>query len=93
MISKFLDISIIGKTGIIKLNRPKALNALNFDMACDFLKALSEWKKNSKIDRVLLYSDGKSFCAGGDIKSLFLSLPNIFIIKFNHLINVSASFN
>ena len=73
MISNFINFSIKNKTGIIKLNRPKALNALNYDMACNFLDVLLEWKKNNKIDRILLYGEGKSLCAGGDVKSLFLS--------------------
>lgn len=73
MISKFIDFSIKNETGIIKLNRPDALNALNYEMACNFLNILLEWKENKTIDRVLLYGEGKSFCAGGDVKSLFLS--------------------
>ena len=73
MISKFIDFSIKNETGIIKLNRPNALNALNYDMVSSFLKILLEWRENIEIKRVLLCGKGKSFCAGGDIKSLFLS--------------------
>ena len=73
MISKFIEFSIKKKTGIIKINRPKALNALNYDMACDLLETLLKWKNSKKIDRVLLSGEGKSLCAGGDVKSLFLS--------------------
>ena len=73
MISKFIDFSISNETGVIKLNRPNALNALNYDMASNFLEVLLGWKKNPKIERVLLYGGGKSLCAGGDVKSLFLS--------------------
>ena len=73
MISKFIEFSIINKTGIIKLNRQEALNALNYDMACDFLDVILNWKNNTKIERVILYGKGKSLCAGGDVKSLFLS--------------------
>ena len=73
MISKFIQFSIKNKTGIIKLNRPEVLNALNYDMASNFLDVLLEWKQSTKIDRLLLYGEGKSLCAGGDVKSLFLS--------------------
>ena len=73
MISKFIEFSIINKTGIIKLNRQEALNALNYDMACDFLDVILNWKNNTKIERVILYGNGQSLCAGGDVKSLFLS--------------------
>ena len=59
-------------TGIITLNRPKALNALNIDMAKIFSEKLQEWNENVNIKRVLLIGEGKHFCAGGDVKSLFL---------------------
>ena len=61
------------KTGIIKLNRPKALNALNYDMAKKFSYQLNEWEKNDSIEQILLLGEGKHFCAGGDVKSLFIS--------------------
>ena len=73
MIKEIIKFSIIGETGIIKLNRPNSLNALNYDMVLVFLDKLLEWEKDKKINRVLLYSEGKSFCVGGDIKSLLLS--------------------
>jgi len=60
-------------TGIITLNRPKALNALNIDMAKIFSEKLQEWNENANIQRVLLIGEGKHFCAGGDVKSLYLT--------------------
>jgi len=60
-------------TGIIHLNRPKVLNALDLEMATLFLDKLKEWKINKTIKRVLLVGEGKALCAGGDIKSLFFS--------------------
>tara|TARA_Y100000768_G_C23920701_1_gene654786 strand:- start:225 stop:1229 length:1005 start_codon:yes stop_codon:yes gene_type:complete len=60
-------------TGIITLNRPKALNALNIDMAKIFSEKLQEWNENVNIQRVLLIGEGKHFCAGGDVKSLYLT--------------------
>ena len=65
--------SEINQTGIIKLNRPKALNALNLEMAKKFYDKLLEWEENNNISRVILYGEGKHFCAGGDVKSLVLA--------------------
>ena len=65
--------SEIDQTGIIKLNRPKALNALNLEMAKKFYDKLLEWGENNNISRVILYGEGKHFCAGGDVKSLVLA--------------------
>ena len=62
-------------TGIITLNRPNALNALNLNMAVQFSNQLREWENNNKIERVLLMGRGKHFCAGGDVKSVHLSGP------------------
>ena len=86
MTLNFIEFSIKYNTGIIKLNRPKALNALDYNMASDFLNIIIKWKKNKKISRVLLYGEGKAFCAGGDVKSLILSsnkesLKEIFFSK------------
>ncbi len=83
------------KTGIIKLNRPKALNALNLEMAKKFHDKLLEWEEKDNILRVLLVGEGKHFCAGGDVKSLVLagkenSLKHDFFkieYKLNYLIS------
>ena len=61
------------QTGIIKLNRPKALNALNLEMAKKFHDKLLEWEEKDNILRVLLVGEGKHFCAGGDVKSLVIA--------------------
>ena len=73
MSSHFIKFTEQTNTGIIKLNRPDALNALNYEMAVDFLEILSKWKTTHFIKRVLLLGEGKAFCAGGDVKSLFSS--------------------
>ena len=65
--------SELNHTGVISLNRPKALNALNLDMVKKFYDKLKEWENNENIKRVLLIGEGKHFCAGGDVKSLILS--------------------
>ena len=83
------------QTGIIKLNRPKALNALNLEMAKKFYDKLLEWEEKDNILRVLLVGEGKHFCAGGDVKSLVLagkenSLKHDFFkieYKLNYLIS------
>jgi len=61
------------ETGIILLNNPKVLNALDLEMAELYFSKLNEWKCNNNIKRVLLKGEGKAFCAGGDVKSMFLS--------------------
>ena len=58
--------------GEVVLNRPEALNAINYEMASLFKEALKKWREDSKIKLVFLHSsDGRSFSAGGDIKALY----------------------
>ncbi|MGY8752107.1 MAG: enoyl-CoA hydratase/isomerase family protein, partial [Fidelibacterota bacterium] len=86
MISEYINFSVKNNTGIIKLNRPKALNAINLEMVGTFTETLLKWKDDSLIRQVLLLGEGDSLCAGGDVKSLFLSsnkngLKKIFFQK------------
>lgn len=56
-------------TGILELNRPKALNALDPEMIAIITAALEEWRDDPEIHRVVIVSNSeKGFCAGGDIK-------------------------
>lgn len=73
---KIIIFNIKKNTGEIILNRPSSLNALNLEMALDFKNKLNEWKNDKKIKNVILKGNGKAFCAGGDIKSLYLSKKN-----------------
>lgn len=61
-----------GKAGRITLNRPKALNALNYAMVLDIEKALDEWANDDSMALVIVDAAGeKAFCAGGDIVEMY----------------------
>lgn len=61
-----------GEAGVITLNRPKALNALNLPMVREILPRLREWAKDPAITRVIIKATGeKAFCAGGDVRTLY----------------------
>ena len=58
-----------GKVGIITLNRPQALNALNHTMFNALDHYLSKWGSNPAIKAVMIRAvSGRAFCAGGDIR-------------------------
>ncbi|XP_033114729.1 3-hydroxyisobutyryl-CoA hydrolase, mitochondrial-like [Anneissia japonica] len=60
-----------GSKGIITLNRPKALNALNLSMIRKIYPKLKEWEEDPKSTMVIIKGAGdKAFCAGGDIKAV-----------------------
>ncbi|XP_072117787.1 3-hydroxyisobutyryl-CoA hydrolase, mitochondrial [Mobula birostris] len=60
-----------GCAGIITLNRPKALNALNLSMIRQIYPQLKEWEQDSETSLVIIKGAGeKAFCAGGDIRAV-----------------------
>ena len=62
---------VINQTGIIKLNRHAAYNALNLDMIRELTAVISDWEANPEIQCIVLESDHpKAFCAGGDMKTI-----------------------
>uniref|UniRef100_A0A671L501 3-hydroxyisobutyryl-CoA hydrolase n=1 Tax=Sinocyclocheilus anshuiensis TaxID=1608454 RepID=A0A671L501_9TELE len=61
----------VGNAGVITLNRPKALNALNLTMIRHIYPQLKKWVKDSETDLVIIKGAGeKAFCAGGDIRAV-----------------------
>lgn len=60
-----------GDWGIITLNRPRALNALNGPMVRAFRDQLNSWAGDDTVKAVMVRGAGeKAFCAGGDIRWL-----------------------
>jgi len=63
-----------GQIGLVTLNRPKALNALNADMCLALHKKLDMWAADDAVKAVVVTGSGdKAFCAGGDVVSLYKS--------------------
>lgn len=60
-----------GRAGIIKLNRPDALNALNHSMVLAIQKALNAWETDDDVCCVLIEGEGRAFSAGADIVSIY----------------------
>jgi len=62
---------IEGKAGRIRLNRPKAIHALNTGMCRVMLDALTAWRDDPEVEIVLIdHAEGRGFCAGGDIRMI-----------------------
>lgn len=67
-----IDIRTTGSAGRITLTRPKALNALTYDMCLAIETALRNWREDDAVDLIVLDAQGdKAFCAGGDIAELY----------------------
>lgn len=60
------------RCGVITLNRPRALNALSYDMIAALERHYRKWAEDLHIYAVILQSaGGRVFCSGGDIRALY----------------------
>ena len=63
-----------GAAGVIRLNRPKAINAVTLEMFRDIDKALDAFEADPAVGLILLEGAGeRGLCAGGDIRALYES--------------------
>jgi len=63
-----------GHAGIVRLNRPKAINAVTLEMLFDIDKALDRFEADPDVAVVVLEGAGdRGLCAGGDIRALYES--------------------
>lgn len=68
-------LEIRGPVGLVTLNRPKALNALDLGMIRALHPALESWASNPTVKAVVIRgAGGRAFCAGGDVRAVALSL-------------------
>lgn len=59
-----------GKVGLVTLNRPTALNALNSQVLQDVIAALQAFEADPDVGAVVLTGSEKAFAAGADIKEM-----------------------
>jgi len=59
-----------GKVGIVRLNRPQALNALNAKLNEELTAAIDALEADEEITCVILTGSEKAFAAGADIKEM-----------------------
>jgi enoyl-CoA hydratase len=59
-----------GRVGVIRLNRPQALNALNATIKEELLGAAEAFEADSAIGCILIAGSDKAFAAGADIKEM-----------------------
>jgi enoyl-CoA hydratase len=59
-----------GKVGLITLNRPQALNALNTQLIRELNRALDGFEANPAIGAIVIAGSEKAFAAGVDIKEM-----------------------
>ncbi len=65
-----LLVEIRGPVGLITLNRPKALNALNAELMAELATALDGLEADDAIGAIVITGSDKAFAAGADIKEM-----------------------
>jgi enoyl-CoA hydratase len=59
-----------GRVGIVRLNRPQALNALNATLRNELLGAVEAFDADADVGCILITGSDKAFAAGADIKEM-----------------------
>jgi enoyl-CoA hydratase len=59
-----------GELGVITLNRPKVLNAINFEVISEIVQAMERFDADDKIRVIILTGSAKAFAAGADINEM-----------------------
>jgi enoyl-CoA hydratase len=72
-----------GRVGVITLNRPKALNALNSALIAELGRALDIFEADAGIGCIVLTGSDRAFAAGADIKEMqALTFPGTYVDDF-----------
>lgn len=67
--------SVTDGIATIKLNRPKALNALNSEINADIMEAIKLVQADESVRVLIMTGDGRAFAAGADVKEMAEATP------------------
>ncbi len=70
MTYKSILVETHGKVGLIRLNRPQAMNALNSELVGELARAMADLERDPNIGCIVLTGSDKAFAAGADIKEM-----------------------
>ena len=65
-----INVETQGRVGIVRLNRPQALNALNAALIAELSAAIDAFEADGNIGCILIAGSEKAFAAGADIKEM-----------------------
>ncbi len=81
---KNIIVEIKEKVGIVKINRPDALNALNAETLLELCQVISKLNEDERVRIVIITGEGKAFVAGADIAQM-KDMSAIQAKEFSHL--------
>jgi enoyl-CoA hydratase len=72
-----------GRVGMIRFNRPQALNAINRQLLADLDCALTGFERNREIGAIVLTGSERAFAAGADITEMAdFTYPETYLADF-----------
>lgn len=66
----FITVSVEDRVGVIQLNRPKVLNALNLQMVDEIVAALEQFDRDDAVRCMVITGNERAFAAGADIEEM-----------------------
>jgi len=81
--------------GVITMNRPERLNALNLNMLDDFFALFDHLNHNDEVRVVIITGEGRGFCSGADLKDDRVSTEaaNLLANAATHLIKIQKVYS
>jgi enoyl-CoA hydratase len=70
MAYEFILSEVRGRVGLVTLNRPQALNALNHQLLEELMDALAAFERHDTVGAMVVTGNEKAFAAGADIKEM-----------------------
>jgi len=80
----FIEQEIHGKAGLVRINNPKALNALNRTLVTEVMDALHSFDMDPAVGAMVLTGNDRAFAAGADIKEM-MDLDATGILQADHI--------
>jgi len=71
--AEFILVEKRERVGLARLNRPKALNALNPQLMLELMGALDDFDADESVGAIVITGDERAFAAGADIKDMALA--------------------
>lgn len=65
-----IEINKVGRVVLVRLNRPKQLNALNSQLASEIIAELRTYERDPSVGCIVITGNEKAFAAGADISEM-----------------------
>ncbi|GEN44504.1 enoyl-CoA hydratase/isomerase family protein [Alkalibacillus haloalkaliphilus] len=75
MSNRYIEAFVEDKIGVIQLNRPEVLNALNRQMVDEIVEKLEQYDESEDVRVIMIKGSDRAFAAGADIEEMMNETP------------------